>query len=93
MINVARFYYHHLDEERIGRLFKVHDSVLVPSQTLAKQFAFSITEDDYLSKASILNDLTSMIRNLDSKFVNFMQAHTRNLKNIKYSLVRESEVI
>jgi aryl-alcohol dehydrogenase-like predicted oxidoreductase len=70
MINTARYYYQNLDEERIRRIFKTKDSVLVPSQTLGKQFAFSITDEDYLSKAAIMNDLTLMLKNLDSKFVN-----------------------
>ena len=69
MINMARYYYRNLDEERIQRLFKTKDSVLVPSQTFAKQFAFTITDEDYLSKSAIMNDLTLMLRNLDSKFV------------------------
>jgi len=69
MINMARYYYRNLDEERIQRLFKTKDSVLVPSQTFGKQFAFTITDEDYLSKSAIMNDLTLMLRNLDSKFV------------------------
>jgi hypothetical protein len=70
-MDMARVYYQNLYEERIQRLFKTKDMVLVPSQTLAKQFAFTITDEDYLSKASIMNDLTCMLINLDSKFVIF----------------------
>lgn len=69
MIDVARFYYQHLDEERFGKMFKTKDSILVPSSSLVKQFAFSVTDEDYLSKAAILNDLASMIKNLNSSFV------------------------
>lgn len=53
----AEVYFDRLSEERLGKLFKTRDAVFVPSASAKREYAFQITDDEYLGKASLLNSL------------------------------------
>ena len=69
MIDTARYFYHKLEDERMERLFKTKNSILVPSSAFINQLAFNITDEDYLAKSTIFHELRSAIRNLNARFV------------------------
>ncbi|KAJ3140712.1 hypothetical protein HDU90_008015 [Geranomyces variabilis] len=56
LIRLARSHHDHLADERTGRLFKVYDSIDVPSLTGHKSFAYRLGEEDYAAKTGIINE-------------------------------------
>ncbi|KAJ3020639.1 hypothetical protein HKX48_000485 [Thoreauomyces humboldtii] len=70
LIRQARSYHDRLADERTGRLFKVYESIDVPSQTGEKGFAFRLGEEDYTAKTGMINEL---VRDLWKANVAFMK--------------------
>ncbi|KAJ3155281.1 hypothetical protein HDU86_004371 [Geranomyces michiganensis] len=70
LIQHARSHHDHLADERTGRLFKVYDSLDVPSLTGHKSFAYRLGEDDYAAKTQLINEF---VRELWKANVAFMK--------------------
>ncbi|KAJ3193176.1 hypothetical protein HK101_005301 [Irineochytrium annulatum] len=56
IIRQAKVYYDRLSDERSGRLFKIYDSVDIPSVSPDRAFGFRISEDDYAAKSAIVQN-------------------------------------
>ncbi|KAI8912985.1 hypothetical protein DFJ77DRAFT_63797 [Powellomyces hirtus] len=70
MIRQARSHHDHLADERTGRLFKVYESIDVPSLTGQKSYAFRLGEEDYAAKTGMVNEF---VRDLWKANVAFMK--------------------
>eukprot|EP00842_Homolaphlyctis_polyrhiza_P006956 jgi/Hompol1/84/HPOL_002445-RA len=71
LVHDGQLYFDKLSDERLGKMFRSVDSVLVASPTDHPEFAFNVSEEDYNSKMSIFN---TFLADLHHSSVEFMQS-------------------
>ncbi|KAJ3056732.1 hypothetical protein HK097_004593 [Rhizophlyctis rosea] len=69
ILSHARRYYDRLSDERSGQLFKVYDTVGVPSASGEPEYAFKIGEDAYEQKQALLFAFVAELNKVGSQFI------------------------
>ena len=54
LLRLVRHYYDQMVDERTGRLFKLHQIHDLPAQSGFKPFAFQISEENYITKSTMI---------------------------------------
>ncbi|KAI8821098.1 uncharacterized protein EV422DRAFT_53275 [Fimicolochytrium jonesii] len=79
LIRQTRIFYDRLADERTGRLFRVYDSLDIPSSTANKAFAFRMTEDDYAVKTAMIHDFVKDLWRANSALLKEIQEPEKNM--------------
>ena len=69
ILQEARNYFDHLSAERLAKLYKNRDIVVIPSVSGRNELAFEMTDADYYTKVTLMNSFVAELLQLGEEIV------------------------